>query len=127
MINFKKNISILLIWLLLSFIIILISAIFVYAKIINLSDKPIYIFLLGILIFIILGFLSGNIKQNKGLLNGVVQAFILVVLLFFIHLLGSDNKFSFDLTVKYLIYILSAGFGGIIGVNFKPLVKYNDA
>lgn len=119
----KKNLSILLIWLIISLIIIFISSIFIYFKVINVSDKSIYIFICGILIFIILGFLNGNIKQNKGLLNGMLSALIVVLILFLIHLLGFEEKFSFDLFIKYVVFILSSGLGGIFGVNFKPIVK----
>lgn len=119
----KKNLSILLIWLILTLIIIFISSLFIYFEVVNVSNKSIYIFICGLIIFIILGFLNGNIKREKGLLNGMLSALIVVVVLFLIQLLGFEEKFSFDLFIKYLVFILSSGLGGIFGVNFKPIVK----
>jgi putative membrane protein (TIGR04086 family) len=121
--NYKKNILVLLIWLILTLIIITISSIFIYFKVINITDKSIYIFICGITIFVILGFLSGNMNQKKGLVNGMLFALFIVTILFLIFLLGFEDKFTFDLFIKYLVFILSAGLGGVIGVNFKPVVK----
>ncbi|QVK16911.1 TIGR04086 family membrane protein [Mycoplasmatota bacterium] len=121
--NFKKNVTILLIWLILSLIIIAVSSILVYFKIVSVEDKSIYIFVTGVLLFIILGFLSGNIKQAKGLLNGIMLSIFMIIILLLIQFLGLESKMSLSTIAKYGIFILSGGLGGIFGVNFKPIVK----
>lgn len=119
----KKNIMILLIWLILCLIIITISAIFVYFRLINVSSNSIYIFLCGIIVFLLLGFLSGNIKQNKGLFNGIAFSVFVLIVLSLIQFLGLESKFTLSILTKYVIFLLTGGLGGIFGVNFKPIVE----
>jgi len=121
--NFKKNFIILLIWLILSLIIIAMSSIFVYFKWIDVEGKSIYIFICGIVLFIILGFLSGNIKQTKGLLNGMTLSLFVVMILILIQFLGLESKLTLGNIAKYAVFLLSSGLGGIFGVNFKPIIK----
>lgn len=121
--NFKKNFTILLIWLILSLFIIAISSILVYFKVVDVEEKSIYIFASGVVLFILLGFLSGNIKQAKGLLNGILLSLFIIVILILIQFLGLESKIDLSIIAKYAIFILSGGLGGILGVNFKPVVK----
>ncbi len=121
--NFKKNIFILLIWLILSLIIIAASSILVYFKLISINEKSIYIFVCGIILFIILGFVSGNIKQKKGLLNGLLMSLFVIIILILVQFLGFNEKLSLSLLAKYLVFMLSGGLGGIFGVNFKPVER----
>ncbi len=125
--NFKKDFMILLIWLILSLIIIAISSIFVYFKWIDVTGKSVYIFASGVILFIILGFLSGNIKQSKGIYNGMMISFFILIIIVLIQYLGLNSKFSLNILSKYVIFLLSGGLGGIFGVNFKPIVKQRPA
>lgn len=121
--KFKKDFFILLIWLLIALFIIAISTVLTYFKVIDISKNTVYVFICGVILFIILGFLCGNIKQKKGLLNGMILAVIITIILLLIRILGMEEKITFDIILKYIIYTLSSGFGGIFGVNFKPIVK----
>ncbi len=123
MANFKKNIMILLIWLILCLIIISISAILVYFKLINVTPNSLYIFLCGLIVFLLLGFLSGNIKGNKGLHSGITFSVFILIILLLIQFLGFETKFSLSIFTKYVIFLLTGGLGGILGVNFKPMVN----
>ncbi|HEY8364742.1 MAG TPA: TIGR04086 family membrane protein [Haloplasmataceae bacterium] len=123
MLRIKKDFFILLIWLLISLFIIAISSVLIYYKIIDVSQNSVYVFACGVILFLFLGFLSGNIRQKKGLLNGILYALSIMIVLFLIQILGFDEKITFQLILKYLIYTLSSGLGGILGVNFKPLIK----
>ncbi len=121
--SFKKNLSILLIWLILALIIISISSILVYFNVIKVGEKSFYLYFCSILLFLILGFLSGNIKQKKGLVNGIMYSIFVIIILMLIQILGFEEKLSLNLTAKYVVLILSSGLGGIFGVNFKPVIK----
>jgi len=121
--NFKKNLMILLIWLILALIIIAISSVMVYLKWVTLTEKSVYIFACGVILFLMLGFLSGNIKQAKGLYNGIMLSFIVLIIIVLIQFLGLSETFSLNVLSKYAVFLLSGGLGGIFGVNFKPVVK----
>ena len=123
MTSLKKNFFILLIWLIISLIIIAISSIIVIYKVIDISDKSPYVYGCGILLFLILGFLTGNIKQKKGLINGIIGGLVVTVILVLIQFLGFEAKVTLGLITRYIVFILSSGLGGIFGVNFKPILK----
>lgn len=121
--NVKTNFIILLIWFIISLIIFTISSLFTYFGSIDISNKSIFVYLLGVLIFFVLGLLSGNIKQNNGLFNGIIFSVVVIIILMLYYFLGLEKKFSLDILIKSIVFILSSGLGGVIGVNFKPLIK----
>jgi putative membrane protein (TIGR04086 family) len=120
--KFKSNLIILLIWFIVSLVIISITAVFVHFNVLDHNNK-IVIFIIGLFLFLLLGFLSGNINQTKGLLNGIITAFIAMVILSLLFLLGYNDKITLDIIVKLAIFMLSSGLGGIFGVNFKSIIK----
>ncbi|HEY8395322.1 MAG TPA: TIGR04086 family membrane protein [Bacilli bacterium] len=79
-------------------------------------------FVAGIIIFFILGVVAGNTAQKNGLLEGLIAAtFIILVTLiinFFVHVPFVGKSF-----VKVASYLTASSLGGIIGVNFPPLLK----
>lgn len=87
------------------------------------SEKQIDIitFVSSLFIFIFIGFISGNIKGKNGLVNGMLSAVLLAVIFAVINIL--NRSFDFIHIVRYIIMILTGGLGGIIGVNFKPIIK----
>ncbi|NLG81712.1 MAG: TIGR04086 family membrane protein [Bacilli bacterium] len=119
----KRDLFIILVWFIISLIILTISTILVYTQVINISGRSVFLFINGVLLFLILGFLVGNIKQKKGLVSGVLYGIIIVIILMLIQVLGFEDKLTLNLLSKYLVFILSTGVGGSLGVNFKPIVK----
>ncbi|MGB7530347.1 MAG: TIGR04086 family membrane protein, partial [Bacilli bacterium] len=79
-------------------------------------------FIAGIVLFFILGIAAGNTAQKNGLLEGLIAAtFIILVTLiinFFVHVPFVAKNF-----VKIASYLTASSLGGIIGVNFPPLLK----
>jgi putative membrane protein (TIGR04086 family) len=113
------------------FCFILILAIFssIYALLIYLGKAPskassfnTTTFIAGIVLFFILGIAAGNTAQKNGLLEGLIAAtFIILVTLiinFFVHVPFVAKNF-----VKIASYLTASSLGGIIGVNFPPLLK----
>lgn len=116
------------------FIFILILTIFssIYALLIflnkansHLSSFNTITFIMGVIAFLVLGFLAGNSARKNGLLEGLTAAlFIILVALiinFFVHVPFVTRSF-----VKTVSYLTSAALGGIVGVNFRPLFKQNE-
>lgn len=82
-------------------------------------------FIAGVILFLILGILAGNTAQKNGLLEGLIAAaFIILVTLvinFFVHVPFVGKSF-----VKTASYLTASSLGGIIGVNFPPLLKTEE-
>lgn len=78
-------------------------------------------FILGIIAFLILGMLAGNTAQKNGLLEGLIAAAIVIlttlIINFFVQIPFVTRSF-----VKTASFLTSAALGGILGVNFRPLV-----
>lgn len=117
------------------FCFILILAIFssIYALLIflNKADSKIssfntITFIAGLVLFFILGILAGNTAQKNGLLEGLVAAlFIILVTLiinFFVRVPFITRSF-----VKIAGYLIASSLGGIVGVNFRPLLKTQES
>jgi putative membrane protein (TIGR04086 family) len=81
---------------------------------------------MGVLAFFILGFLAGNTAQKNGLLEGLIAASIIIlitlVINFFVQVPFIARSF-----IKTVAYLSAAALGGILGVNFKPLIGRNSA
>jgi len=82
-------------------------------------------FIMGVVSFFILGLLAGNTAQKNGLLEGLIAALIVILITliinFFIHVPFVARSF-----VKCAAYLTSASLGGIIGVNFRPILGHKD-
>jgi putative membrane protein (TIGR04086 family) len=120
--NLKTNVIILLMWFMISLILVTIASVLAYFRIIDVKNS-LFILISGIIIFVILGFLSGNIKRSKGLISGLTLALIVIIILVLLQFLGFEEKFSLEKAIKFAIFLVSSAFGGIIGVNFAPLVR----
>lgn len=82
-------------------------------------------FIMGVLAFFILGLLAGNTAQKNGLLEGLIAALIIIlitlVINFFVQVPFVARSF-----VKTVSYITAASLGGILGVNFRPILGQTD-
>ena len=76
-------------------------------------------FLIGLGLSWFSGFFSGNTEQ-KGWIAGLSSALIVVVIVAIIQLFAKD-PFTWNRLIKYLAFLASGTFGGILGVNFKRL------
>lgn len=121
---FQKAFYIYLIFLIILTLFTIVYAILIYTGKIN-SDIGKFnttTFILGIISFLILGLVSGNIAQKNGLLEGLVSALIIILLALIINLFAKVD-FNFRTFLKCVTYLTSSSLGGVIGVNFKPIKK----
>lgn len=104
-------------------IIIFIILCTIYTIIIYFSDFSLNnwsFIIIGIISFLILGFLSGNFQQRRGLFWGLGNSILIILLILIIKHFKINNFFEI---IKYLAYILASCSGGILGLNFKSFVK----
>jgi putative membrane protein (TIGR04086 family) len=116
----------------LTFFLILIIFSSIYALLIFLnranSQAPsfnTFTFIMGVVVFLILGFLAGNTAQRNGLLEGLIAAAVVIMIAliinFFVHVPFMARSF-----VKTASYLTAAALGGILGVNFRPFIKASE-
>ena len=73
-------------------------------------------FIIGIILFFILGLLSGIVAKKNGLIEGLLSALIIIgIVLLFNLIIKIEIKPMFF--IKLGSYLLSSMAGGIIGVN----------
>ncbi len=119
--NFLKNKLKELLYISIIFLItILIYTILIYFQILKVDTSSLrtITYITGLVLFLIYGLISGLIEKKNGWLSGSTSALI-VILLFFIFNLFSDNKMDLSYFVKLLSYLLCSMVGGIIGINIK--------
>lgn len=81
-------------------------------------------FVMGVLAFFVLGLLAGNSAQKNGLLEGLIAASVIILLTLLINFFV-QVPFIARSFVKTVSYITAASLGGILGVNFRPLIGRN--
>lgn len=92
----------------------------IYKDVMKSDEKSIYIysFILGALLFLILGLIKGLLMKENGLLEGMLSSvFIIFIILLFNFII--NKTFTYFNLIKIIVYILSATIGGIIGVNIS--------
>ncbi len=75
---------------------------------------------IGAFAFLILGFLSGNFQQRKGLFWGFGTALLLIFIILIFKGFRLNTPYQI---IKYLIYLLMSASGGLLGLNFKCILK----
>lgn len=105
------------------FTIILTICAFIYAILLknkvlstNTSSFNKITFILGILLFFVLGLLSGITAKKNGLIEGLLSALIIISIVLLLNLILKVNIES-KFFIKGASYLLSSMAGGIIGVN----------
>lgn len=63
------------------------------------------------------GLISGRKAHRRGWINGAGTGLLYALVVFFVQFLGFDKGFSGQQYLFFLLYILAASFGGMIGVN----------
>lgn len=84
----------------------------------------IWTFLIGIVSFYFLGLFSGNCAQKNGLIEGLTAALIIILLSLLANLIIKQPLVTRSF-VKTASFLVSASLGGIMGVNFKPVLIKN--
>lgn len=104
------------------FIIILAITIIIYTSllyfgVISSNDNTVKTvsFVMGLILFLILGLISGLKEKKSGWLAGFTSSLFLVLIVIFVNII-SKNLTVMSL-IKYLAYVISSMLGGIIGVN----------
>lgn len=75
-------------------------------------------FVIGIIVFFILGLISGKVADKNGLLEGLIAALFIILISLIVNLFVKVN-FEANSFVKMGTYLLASGLGGIIGVNLN--------
>jgi len=121
---FKKAFYVYLFFLIILSIFSIIYALLIYFGKINSNMKNFNTstFIIGIICFFLLGLISGNIAQKNGLLEGIVSALFIILITLIINLFVKVD-FNFRTFVKVVTYLVSSSLGGVIGVNFRPIVR----
>ena len=108
-----------------SFIIILSILMVIYTIFIMINLLPneqdfnrTFLFLLGILLFFILGIICGHREKKNGWFSGLSSALI-ILSLFLIIGLFTKNSINLFLIGKYTCFLFSSMTGGILGVNLS--------
>ena len=119
---FKKTFYIYLIFLIILSLFTIIYAMLIYNGKVGSDIKSFntITFVLGVIAFLILGIISGNIAQKNGLLEGLVSALVVILIALLINLFAKVD-FDFRTFIKCVTYLTSSSLGGVLGVNFKPI------
>ena len=99
--------------LIITFIITLLN----YFNIISDSIISIFKILIPVIALFIGGFYIGKNSNNKGYLEGLKLGAIFSILLLIFNFLALNNSFKLKYILFYLIIIMSAIFGSMIGIN----------
>lgn len=94
---------------------------FIYALIIknnNYSENSIRLitFVIGMVSFFIYGILTGLIYKKNGLIEGLLNATIVILISLIVNLF-TKNAFEFTNIIKIIAYLVICSIGSIIGVN----------
>ncbi|HHU55628.1 MAG TPA: TIGR04086 family membrane protein [Acholeplasmataceae bacterium] len=122
--TFRKAFFIYLFFLIILSLFTLIYSLLIYFGKINSNMKSFNTstFIIGIVCFFLLGFISGNVAQKNGLLEGLVAALFIILITLIINLFVKVD-FNFRTFVKVVTFLVSSSLGGVIGVNFRPFLN----
>ena len=117
---FKTKLSVYLIFFIIVSLFATVYAILIYYNKLSSSTSSFntYTFIMGIILFMILGLVSGIKAKKNGLVEGLTAALIIILLSLVTNLIIKIPFQSRNL-VKIATYLTSSGAGGIIGVNIN--------
>lgn len=120
----KTTIKIYVTFLLILSVFTMVYALLIYYNKVNSSMKNFntVTFILGLVSFFMLGFVAANIAQKNGLMEGLVAALVIILITLLVNLIVRVD-FNFRTFVKTVTYLLASCLGGVLGVNFRPLIK----
>ena len=123
---FIKKTKELLLSLIIFITIVVIYTLLAYFQKININNSSFtlstYLIMLGY--FLIVGLLTGLIEKRKGIINGLINGAIIILIGFLLAII-THASFSIMSFVKYASYLLICIIGSIIGVNLSiSIFKY---
>ncbi len=122
--KYLKNLGIsLLVILGLFFVLTFLSTILSYYNILNSSMMGIIKIIIPTFSLLAGGFIVGMSSNQKGWLEGLKLSLIIIVILMLFNYLGLGNKFAIKNLIYYLILMISAIFGSMVGINKKQPEK----
>ena len=120
--NFIKNISISLLYIIISILVLtFIMTTLSYFNIIGDKFVSILKIIIPVISLFIGGFYLGKKSNKKGWLEGLKLSLIFLILLIIFEFLALDKSFEFKSLLYYIIIISSCIFGSIIGINKNHL------
>lgn len=116
----KSTLKSLLIFTIILSIITIIYTILIYNNILIKDPKQIKIlaFITGIILFFIVGIVSGKKSEKNGWLRGLISGLLIYGIIIIIKSLN-NNLNDYFIFIKITTYLLSSTLGGILGINFK--------
>lgn len=86
---------------------------------VNYTITNLLLFVFNLLAFGFLGFKNGIKAVNKGYLAGLKIGLLMLLILLLINLILVQKFFSLSLFIYYVIMLLTAIFGGMLGISKK--------
>lgn len=98
-------------------VLLLAGCCFIYAYVNQKFSPPKWSYLLvGVLLFLLIGFVNGILVGKKGFFVGLISGSAICLLLTLILVLGMGETVS---VIKIIIYIISSTLGGTLGRNLR--------
>lgn len=95
------------------FLVIIISSLNMFGM--SSSISSIILLIINVCIFLFFGYIHGNTQKYRGFITGFVTGLIFTLFMYIINILFFKGNFNINLFMYYLILILSATLGGMIG------------
>ena len=86
---------------------------------INSTITNLLLFIFNISAFLIIGYKNGHKACKKGYIAGLKIGLLLLLILFIINIIIAHKVFNITMIVYYIILLLSATFGGMLGISKK--------
>lgn len=87
-------------------------------NLLNLSTSRIIVIIVGALLMLTIGFITGKNSNSKGYLNGLLISIIAISILLIISLIFKF-KLNINSLIYYIILVISTTLGSMIGINKK--------
>ena len=84
----------------------------------NLSTSRIIVIILGAILMLFVGFITGKNSNSKGYLNGLLISVISILILVIISLI-LKVKLNINSLIYYIVLVVSTTLGSMIGINKK--------
>ena len=97
---------------------IIIPAFLTIFNLLNINSSRILIIIIGSIMMLVVGFMTGKSSNNKGYLNGLIVSIISILLLLLFSLLFRF-KLNINSLIYYVILVVSTTLGSMIGINIK--------
>lgn len=118
--NIIKKLIIYSIFTLIMFVITLTYALLLYKKVVSNDETNIFIitYIIGGIMFFILGLIKGLIINKNGLLEGLLSSTFIIFIILLLNFILKRNFTSLNI-IKIIVYISLGCVGGILGVNLR--------